>query len=165
MNDKQMILIKWFPMPPSVNESLTVANGRMIKSGKARTYLQNALNHKLANQEFYKGAKEIINKWLSVKQTGLRVNAYFSYPKSEIVTKAKDAQNSFRINDVHNRIKQLHDAVASLLEINDCNFIAGDCEKVISESIQDELKVFITIQPHELSTLDEALEKDIKVFK
>jgi len=152
-------------MPPSVNESLTVANGRMIKSGKARTYLHNAENHKLANQEFYKGAKDIINSWLKIKQTGLRVNAYFSYPKSEIVTKAKDAQNSFRVNDVHNRLKQLHDAIAGLLGINDCNFIAGDCEKVVAESVQDENKVFITIQPHQLFTLDEALEKDIKVFK
>jgi Holliday junction resolvase RusA-like endonuclease len=151
----KLILIKNFPYPPSVNESLTVANGRMIKTGKARTFLNKATAHYLANQSFYDKTTEILKDWMKDRKTGLRVNAYFVESLEDIMTKSPQAGNAFKIKDVHNRLKQLHDALFGLFNINDCNIIAGDCQKVHSNSIKDKDSVYITIEPVELFSLEE----------
>lgn len=59
----------------------------------------------------------------------LRIDTYFIFKRSSIFTK----KNTVKKKDHTNHIKLAHDALAKCLDIDDCYFFSGNCEKVIGE--------------------------------
>lgn len=59
----------------------------------------------------------------------LRVDTYFIFERSSIFTKKGEVKKK----DHTNHIKLAHDALAKCLDIDDCYFFSGNCEKVIGE--------------------------------
>lgn len=132
------------PFPISVNESLMPQSGRLIKSHKARAYLKDMQFWAISNKKFIDKSKEIIKTWFSEKKV-LRVDTFLAWPKIDLLVDEgnKKATNYVQQKDGTNRIKQLHDALAEILEIDDRYFFYADCCKVISDTNQRQCMVTI----------------------
>jgi hypothetical protein len=96
----------------------------MIKTKQARLF-NNQVNHYIyrCNQkEEFKLLKEIVDSGHS-----LRVDAYFIFPRSKLITK----KNTLKKIDANNRLKPALDGLADLIGIDDSHFVSGNCQKVI----------------------------------
>ena len=144
-----MIILTELPYPPSVNDSLAVFRGRMIKTAKARAYKEQCHIFTAKNITALNQATTQIKSWLD-QGLGIKVDCYFSLPEEKILTAGKKAIHRFKKSDVSNRVKLCHDALSDMLRIDDLYFIAGNAEKVIGP-----MGVTVYVTPHKLQSLDE----------
>lgn len=133
-----------FPFPISVNESLMPIGGRLVKTTKARTYAKKAVAYADTMPAMPRFRLQIAN-WIDEQKT-LRVDTFFIWPKDSIFTKGKTAKSWVKKIDAHNRIKQLHDALSEVLQVDDMYFFAGDTEKVYSDVCTNPFCI-VKIQP------------------
>lgn len=142
------------PFPISVNESLMPCKGRLIKTPKAREFKDAMLIWAKSNQVFIAQAQTIIKAWFKQKKV-LRLDTFLAWPKEELMVKEENelAKHYAQQKDGTNRIKQLHDSLSDILEIDDRYFFFTDCCKVISDKGQKECMV--TIRPEKLLHMSE----------
>lgn len=117
-----MIHIKEFPMPPSVNA--LYANGRhggRFKTQKYREFEIQAHNWMIKNGHLLSYMREYVKKATESPYEVLQTDIMFFFPATEIWTKAGKPKR----NDCRNRLKALDDAIAKILDIDDCYFVAG----------------------------------------
>lgn len=150
----QILKLNDLPFPITVNESLASVKGRLIKTKKAREYLHSMEIWTKKNQWFIDQCKVIIKKWM-ISKTPLRVDTFLAWPESEVLvdTKNKTAIHWAQQKDGTNRIKQLHDALSEILEIDDRYFFYSDCSKIISDN--DQKKCMVTIQPTKILKMND----------
>ena len=86
------------------------------------------------------------------KNIPLKVDYYFVFPKSKLLTK----DNRFKMLDSANRIKSCQDGLASIIGIDDKMFVTGVVEKVICDE-DKEAHVIIHIQESVLRKYDDII--------
>lgn len=137
-----------FPMPPSANSRLTLGAGRFVKSKSHRVFRDLCHLWALQNRSDFEPIRdELIMLTRQMKEkhgfAAFRVDVYFAFTDSSIKTA-----------DTDNRMKALYDGLAAILEIDDRHFYAGNCEKVMTTSKEQECSV-IRIEPMRPRTLTE----------
>lgn len=75
----------------------------------------------------------------------IRVHTFFCLPHRMIFTKGKKAKSVFQKWDASNRIKATHDALSTVLGLDDRHFAVGAAEKVLTE-----------VEPYTLIVLESA---------
>ncbi len=140
-------------MSPTVNEYLTVARGRMIKTSKFRLFEQRALRQIQQELELPHYIKQL-KQW--TKDHVLRVDCYFIFNPSKVFTKTKKAKSWVQRIDVHNRLKPLHDVIAKATEVDDSFYFEGDTVKASGDYIVEPY-VLIKIQPTKPKTIHDVL--------
>lgn len=152
-------IILTLPLPCSVNESLAPIGGRLVKTTKARTFLRDALTISKLNPEL-RGHQELLTRWIHERNV-LRVDCVFAWPYSRLFTNEsnKSAKHFVRQIDAHNRIKQMHDALSEIFQIDDQYFFAGDTEKVFYNALDIDIEPFsiVKITKHKPRTLQEVV--------
>lgn len=114
-----------FPFPISVNESLSYGmfNGqrRTYSSPKHKAYKNECKLWVMSNLKFVDMLRENAQRW---RQDGFHVAVSMKVliPKDEYYTKTKEAKDPVKRFDVTNRIKQCHDALSEILDIDDRYF-------------------------------------------
>lgn len=94
----------------------------------------------------------------------IQIDTYFCFPKSKLFIQSKPPKDSKKkIGDPKkldgsNRIKPTHDAIATMLNIDDCYFWAGHFEKIEAPD-ETILLEFKERQPRTLSELTRNLSK------
>lgn len=126
-----------FPMPPTSNKLYSSFRGRLVKSQVGRQFEDKVDFYKMV----YKTNIERIKKELIGYNGELKVTCYFIFHKKKVYT----LKNTLKKIDQTNRIKQVHDALSKILEIDDCRFTNTPTEKIYCQSINDE-QVIITIE-------------------
>lgn len=134
-------------MPPSSNQLYASYKGRLIKSVIGRKFDASIQAFKLIKFRQLAKIKE------SIKPDHLLlVDTVFVFHRKRVI----GVKGQMKKLDASNRIKQTHDALARLLEIDDCFFVQGSFSKAICDHALDE-QVIITIREGKLQTLDEVL--------
>lgn len=153
MQDK-ILKLNNIPFPISVNESLMPCKGRLIKTPKAREFKDAMLIWAKSNQEFITEVKEIIKSWYKEKKV-LRLDTFLAWPKIDLLVDEQNerAKHYAQQKDGTNRLKQLHDSLAEILEIDDRYFFFTDCCKVISD--KGERQCMVTIRPEKIMHMSE----------
>lgn len=141
------------PMAPTVNEYLTVARGRMIKTSKFRLFEQRAIRQIKQELELPKYINQL-KEW--TKSQVLRVDCYFIFNPEKVFTKTKKAKSWVQRIDVHNRLKPLHDVISKSTEVDDSFYFEGDCVKATSDPNQEPY-VLIKISPTKPKTIHDVL--------
>lgn len=136
-----------FPMPPSSNQLYASFKGRFIKSVVGRKYDASINAFKLIKSR----QLDKIKAQLKPNQL-LHIDTVFVFHRKRVI----GAKGQIKKLDASNRIKQAHDSIARLLEIDDSYFVQGAFSKAICEHEGDE-QIIITIRPAELLTLDQLL--------
>lgn len=134
-------------MPPSSNQLYASVRGRLIKSVAGRKYdaAINAFNLIKFRQ------LDKIKAQIKPDQL-LLVDTVFIFHCKRVI----GAKGQIKKLDASNRIKQCHDSLARLLEIDDSYFVQGAFSKAICDNESDE-QVIITIREGQLLTLDQVL--------
>lgn len=124
------ILWNRLPFPPSVNESLA-AIGYRSKAGKIASHL--------VSTRVSRGFKDECETW-RLKNLSLVAHTRTKVLEWKILRvdiicvirheRMYTLKGQPKVFDVHNRIKPLHDAIATILNHDDKYFFAGDAEKV-----------------------------------
>jgi Holliday junction resolvase RusA-like endonuclease len=116
-----------FPMPPTAN-GLYAWNGRRMVKTKAYTDYDKAVMHWLVmNQDCVRLVRDYVKE---IEKQVLHIETTFHMSKSSIL--CKDGRP--KKNDTSNRIKALHDVLASvILGIDDSYFWSGTFSKTIAE--------------------------------
>ena len=122
------MLLTRLPIPPTSNRFLMPAQGRLIKTPEARRYEQAI---KLYELRFFKEI-EAIKKAFAGKQ--IQIERFFIFERSRLISK----KDTIKRLDTSNRIKILDDAISKIIDIDDCMFIKGPCEKLWCETSKDE---------------------------
>lgn len=114
-----------FPFPISVNESLCYGmfNGqrRTYSSAKHKAYKNDCKHWVLRNREYVLMLRENAQRWVKEGHF-VSVSMKVLIPKDEYYTKTKTAKDPVKRFDVTNRIKQCHDALSEILDIDDRYF-------------------------------------------
>lgn len=117
-------VIDGFPLPPSVNGLYAWVQGRMVKSKEYRDYEKKVHSWLVDNQEQIKSVRQFI------KNLGLQVihiDSVFHITKHEIIC----LNGKPKRNDTANRLKALHDVLASfILGIDDSYFWSCAADKI-----------------------------------
>ena len=127
------------PMSPTSNHMLMVIRGRLIKSSAARAY------SKACEEWAWKNRSKLAQLKSILKDSTLRVDCTFVFPKSKLITQ----KNTLKKVDWMNRLKQTMDELAKMIGVDDSYFVSGYCEKVVGET--DEAYIDITISVAELN--------------
>lgn len=143
-----MILDK-FPMPPTSNNLYASFRGRLIKSAAGREFDKKALHYKLMNGRKIGEIKKEIALRSGIGPICLHVDTQFVFFRNRIVDKAGQMKRC----DSSNRLKSCHDALASILGIDDCFFVSGSFSKAVTTTSATEY-VKITISFTELKTVE-----------
>jgi hypothetical protein len=134
--------LKGFPMPPSDNALKTPliikGKSRTVKSAEYRLFERAAQSWAMRNQEHLNKARELTLK--CAPGWALKVDRVYWFQKSTIVRKTSDKKTGAqagepKCNDTFNRVKALHDVVATLLGIDDKFFWRGDTDKRVLKHI------------------------------
>lgn len=143
-----MLLLKRFPLPPTSNHLYMPINGRLIKTTEARKYAAAVEMYKL--REF-----RILDEFkANVKDKDVfDVSCHFSFCRDRVYSK----KETLKKLDASNRIKQTHDGLSKILDIDDCRFVSGGFSKVYCKSQQDE-QVIIVVRKTAMLSLDECLD-------
>jgi len=160
------VVIKNFPMPPSINESyksgvvkfINKHGGRSFRSkiyGSTELYSfkNKALLWGLQNKDMVTQAEKLIQIWIK-EGYQLKTDFYFIFPKAKILTTTKKAKNKIKRNDADNRLKAARDALKLLINVDDSNFTTGVVEIAHSES---EEKCVISISKTRIRQLAEIM--------
>lgn len=136
IQDGPEILIDRFPMPPSHNNSN--ASKIVYKDGKAIPVRYKAPNYQVfdihveayryRNLSNVKLAAAYLKNELAMplrEMPVIRIDTVFCFPTDKIITQDWRPKK----NDTFNRPKILHDALSTLLGIDDCYFWRGSADK------------------------------------
>lgn len=151
-----MAILKDLPFPISVNESLTSVRGRLIKTTVARNYLKEMHVWAMQNKRQVDLAREFVKHCFDNKIV-LRVDSFLAWPKKEVLVSQENykAFHFAQSRDATNRIKQLHDAISEILDIDDRYFFYGDCCKLISDYNKKEC--LVVIKPEKVLNMSDIL--------
>lgn len=142
-----MIIIKGFPLPPSSNKLYSAFKGRLVKSKGGREYDVKVDVFKIVYKRKLEAVKNEISK---LNTNALKVSCIFVFHKNRIIGQKGQVKKL----DVTNRVKQVHDNLAKIIEIDDCHFFETPIKKVICESEKDE-QVIIIIEPSLIEKYEE----------
>jgi Holliday junction resolvase RusA-like endonuclease len=128
-----IIILDKLPIPPSSNQIYrsfyNKKIGRLIhyKSKELKAY-ETLVGVWAADRiDTMVDVKSKLKQSISNQRAFIRIDAYFGF-KPERLWNREGARKKI---DVSNRIKALHDALSSLLEIDDRFFCLGDCEPAV----------------------------------
>lgn len=129
-----------FPMSPSSNKMYASVNGRLIKSKEARNYEGTALQWKWSHLQKIKTFQD------NYVNSTIQVDTYFVFRKDRFFTK----KGTVRKLDFTNRIKAAHDMLATILNVDDSQFMCGFFGKKYTDGPHDFIEYHITfIEPEE----------------
>jgi hypothetical protein len=137
-----MIWLANFPLPPSVNDHLMPSGGRMVKTKKHRQYTDLCYLWAAQNRNAFDPIKMRLERALRVAEEmkepfALRVDAFIVFHHDRVFT----ANNLLWAIDANNRLKPLLDGLVHVLKIDDKHFFAGNCEKVTTQSKDQECAI------------------------
>ena len=141
------------PMSPTVNEYLTVARGRMIKTSKFRLFERRALDQIKQEIELPQYIKQL-KEWS--KNKVLKVDCYFIFNPEKVFTKTKSAKSWIQRIDVFNRLKPLHDVIAKATGVDDSFYFEGDTIKATCNSLTEPY-ILIKISPTNPKTIHDVI--------
>lgn len=139
-----MYVLQRFPLPPTSNQMYASVRGRFIKSALARRYAQDCERYKLKAFKQLDVIKETFQYFDKIE-----VETIFIFHKSRVISK-KGTLNKL---DASNRIKPCHDAIASVLGIDDCHFNVK-AKIAVCDDPRDEQTIVVFL-PSQLLTLDQ----------
>lgn len=144
-----MITLHSFPMPPSSNHVYATiqrdAKSWRTKSAELREFERDALNWALAGGPGLHRARDLAKQARNGKNLVLDVHAKFYFKRERILCKNGKPKRL----DTSNRIKALHDALATILEVDDCFFwsLSADKAAILGNAPES---VLITIKLREI---------------
>lgn len=130
-----MIRLTGLPIPCTINKQLTLARGRFIKSSDAKLYDLEVLNWRHRNGAQWMAAKQWVDKNWTNGQRELKVNLYFCWPKSKLVSK----DGNLKRIDTNNRVKSAIDKIAEIIGVDDQFIVYESAEKIIADDGVEEL--------------------------
>ena len=126
------------PIPPSSNNQYILVRGRgrtfHAPSQELKNYRKAMDAYFIEQEKPLQFAKELFAGY------PLAIHCSFGFEKSRLLTK----KGTFKRLDVSNRIKAIHDAFATALLIDDCNFVFVSAKKY-SVPIKDREQVTVEI--------------------
>ena len=129
-----MFVLKKYPLPPSSNELYASVRGRLIKSKLAKFHDFQTQSYKIKNLDLI---NEIKSK---LSQTDLlEIDTYFIFHKSRVIGQ----KGQLKKIDCTNFIKQTHDSLARMIDIDDKQYITGRFFKLVCESEFDEQVIIV----------------------
>lgn len=129
------MILKNFPIPPSINNQLTLSRGRFIKTSAAKIYDAKVSMFKLRRFREIDLIKENLKS-----DDLLKVDCYFIFNQSRLIGK----KGQIKALDVNNYLKSALDGLVKCLEIiDDKQFVAHTVEKLTCESESDEQIIFV----------------------
>lgn len=115
------------PLPPSINQSMAIYNGRMLSSASKRSFFKDMRIYSLKNKKSLTRAVEPLYEAMAQDKTlCLRVDCYFALPHQKLFTQ----KNEVKVFDANNRLKSALDGLSQILEIDDKYFASGVAEKI-----------------------------------
>lgn len=120
-----MIILNEIPMPPTANQRLIPAGGRLIKSQTCRNFDKAVQVWMLRQRSKLFDDRRKAKEWID---TGfmIKVDFCFYWPKSKLIS--KDGMPK-RLDD-SNRLKDAEDAVSDIIGIDDKWFIDKTLKKI-----------------------------------
>ena len=144
-----MMIFKKVPLPPSSNNQYIsiLRHGKIIRasSKELTTFKKNMEWYWIEHNNQLKIAREIFSG------LPLSIHVDFFFEKSRLISK----KGHLKRLDVSNRLKAIHDALASALLIDDCFFVRISAEKYAVSNKQEECAM-ITIEAHEFVELEKS---------
>jgi len=133
------VVLPNLPMPPSANHRMIPAHGRLIKAPDCRTYDKAIQIWMLRQKSGLFDNRRTIKTWID---TGflLKVHADFYFPKEKVITK----QGHPRRLDLDNRLKNLLDALGSIVDIDDKYIIEIHAHKLHWINAWEEVQVTLS---------------------
>lgn len=123
------------PVPPSSNNAYPTVQvqgrPRRVKSKAMRTFEKEFADWALEHHQNVVGARALARGL--PKDHAIHIQTLFYFPKDQITCKTGKPKRM----DVSNRLKGIHDAIAELVQIDDCYFISGDFARYPIENHQD----------------------------
>lgn len=152
------IIIKEFPMPPSVNQMWASIRGRLIKTSIGRKYEKECHIFMHMKGSTIREWRTDIAKHLATNRA-IAVDFYFVFHESRLFAQTEDKKTGRKIGDVKrldvdNRLKPCIDELSKMLGIDDRYFFAGEREKLWCKSSENE-QVIIRIRPHQAREIKE----------
>ena len=158
--------VEGLPLPPSANDMYEPTTHKKWKVNRAgqkylgvrvgrrasdelKAFQLKCLSHKNSKLDFFRIIRTQCLEWIKQGYL-LRVDTWVAFEHSRLWT--LDGQP--KQLDADNRRKPLQDSLASILNIDDKWFFAGNIEKVTCRSKDLEQSV-VRIQPHKARTLDD----------
>lgn len=140
-----MLKITKWPMPPTSNKLYSSFRGRLVKSKDGRAYDDKLDLFKM----LYKRKLDVVKNQLKslIEEHGkcLKISTVFVFHKNKVIGQ----KGQMKKLDATNRIKQVHDHLARLLEIDDCYFTNSIIDKATCDDPKEE-QVIITISSGQL---------------
>lgn len=137
-----MWLIKNFPLPPSVNNSLAsvVINRsvRQIKTSAGRAFDAKVQEYILKNKHHLDMIAAEIKVSMDLGYQ-LKIMCYYCFNKSDLWTKDKRVKRL----DTNNRIKATLDGVSKAIGIDDRHFFAEEHEKIETDELTPHVMIAI----------------------
>lgn len=122
------------------------SRGRLIKTKQAKIYDSIMEVYKI--KQFHN-----VQSWIKscgiTKDTTLSVMCLFVFHQPRVFSK----KNTLKTIDVSNRVKQTHDWIAKIIDVDDSRFVRSDIIKSYSNNPQDEM-VLVKIDKSELLSFD-----------
>lgn len=131
-----MIVIKGFPLPPSVNHMLIPSRGRLIHNSLSRQWKRTYQQWYMANVSL---CQEIERDY---KDKLLQVDTYFAFKRERLIGK----KNQTKALDANNRVKPALDAFSFCFSIDDKFITSSVCEKIIATTLEQTIFVIQTRQ-------------------
>lgn len=131
-----VVNLEGFPLPPSVNNLYLTIGKRRVKAGDYRLFERAVMVWMKRNAEALDYARQLTI--LTGPKRFIHIDTMF-YMKRERIF-CKDGRP--KRNDTSNRIKALHDALATILGLDDCYFWSGGYDK---QAVDDDQKVGVSI--------------------
>ena len=135
-----MIKITKWPMPPTQNKLYSSFRGRLVKSKEGREYDAKLDLFKMLYKRKLDVLKKDIGSLIIEHGKCLKISTIFIFHKSKVIGK----KGQMKKLDATNRIKQVHDHLARVLEIDDCYFVNSIIDKATCDYPKDE-QVIISI--------------------
>lgn len=126
-----------FPMPPSVNSSLALFRGRLIKTARHREFQSLCEIWAYANFKRIQEIRAEMGKWS--ERRFFHINYVFNFPHTRIFSQ----KNTVKKIDVTNRIKPVEDAIFKILGLDDSLVFSGSFSKCIAENRSSSVTILI----------------------
>lgn len=147
---QRMIKLDKLPMPPTSNKLYSSFRGRLVKSKVGREFEEKIEFYALTNKRQIQAAKHKIKALFDIGFKGLKIDCTFIFHKNKVIGQ----KGQFKRIDASNRLKQTHDSLSKLIEIDDSLFFEGTFSKKTCESIKDE-QVIINISGTNLTNFED----------